>query len=99
MLKVKGDTKKKQKIHNSIDREGLGIGFMDFLDNIQSVVRNNKGAKEYKKTDYDFNDDAKEVLLEESDLVPLMQDQKPVKKLKAPPAVIRKTTNEDSGSD
>lgn len=39
MLKVKGDSKKKQKIHKSIDREGLGIGFMDFLDNIENVVR------------------------------------------------------------
>ena len=39
MLRVKGDSKKKQKIHNSIDKEGVGIGFMDFLDNIQTIVR------------------------------------------------------------
>lgn len=38
MLGIKNDSKKKQKIHNSIDKEGVGIGFMDFLDNIENIV-------------------------------------------------------------
>jgi len=42
---------------------------MEFLDNIENVVKNESG-KGFKQKEYDFNDDAKEVLLEETDLVP-----------------------------
>lgn len=67
MLGVKNDLKKKQKIYGSIDKEGVGVGFMDFLDNIEKIVHK-KDISGYKKTDYDFNDDEKEVLLDEADL-------------------------------
>ena len=39
-LGIKGDKKKKNKIMQQIEMEGLGIGFMDFLDEIDTKVKN-----------------------------------------------------------
>ena len=45
---------------------GLGVGFMDFLENVDKIA----GMGDYVKPDkdYDFNDNAQEVALGESDL-------------------------------
>ena len=69
-LGMKGNKKMKQKVHQSIENEGMGIGFLDFLDEIANKVKM-KNLKEYKKQEYDFNDDQKEVLLDEADLANL----------------------------
>jgi len=49
--------------------EGLGVGFMDFLDDIQ-----NKINRPLEKKNYDFEDDDKEVLIDENDLVQDSED-------------------------
>jgi len=67
MLKVNSDAKAKRKIQKSIENEGLGIGFMDFLDDIENKVKA-KSAAGYSRKEYDFNDDAKEVALDMSAL-------------------------------
>ena len=41
----------------------MGIGFMDFLEDIEDKVKE-KSAKGYVRKEYDFNDDAKEVALD-----------------------------------
>lgn len=46
-LKVSSDAKAKRKIQKSIENEGLGIGFMDFLDDIENRVKE-KSAVGYK---------------------------------------------------
>jgi hypothetical protein len=33
-LRIKGDKKGKKKMNQSIENEGMGIGFLDFLDEI-----------------------------------------------------------------
>ena len=47
----------------------MGVGFLDFLDTINQKV--SQPLKQYKKpkTDYDFNDDEKEVCLDEKDFL------------------------------
>ena len=62
-LKTSSDAKAKKKIQKSIENEGLGIGFMDFLDDIENKVKA-KSAAGYTRKEYDFNDDAKEVALD-----------------------------------
>lgn len=46
--------------------EGLGVGFLSFLDSIEKTVK--APLNQFKKKNYDFNDDEKEVALGESDL-------------------------------
>jgi len=65
---MKGDQKMKSRIHKSIENEGMGVGFLDFLDTISSKVKQTD-INDYKQTEYDFNDDAKEVLLDEADIM------------------------------
>ena len=49
--------------------EGLGVGFMSFLDEIDTLVKDaDKLTKKYKKKEYAFNDDAKEVALDEEQM-------------------------------
>ena len=70
-LGVKSDPKKKDKLQKSIESEGLGKGFLSFLDEIESKVKNTKFKKNMKldeyaqKADaYDFLDSDQEVLLD-----------------------------------
>jgi hypothetical protein len=45
--------------------EGMGIGFMDFLDEIdEKVLDKIDKNKKYELKNYDFNDDNKEVMLD-----------------------------------
>ena len=45
--------------------EGLGIGFMDFLDEIDEKIKIKIDKnKKYELKNYDFNDDKKEVLID-----------------------------------
>ena len=66
-LGVKGDKRKKDKIQKQIEQEGLGVGFMSFLDEIDSLVKDT--SKKYKKKDYAFLDDAQEVAIAEEDFL------------------------------
>lgn len=45
------DAKKKDKLQKSIESEGLGKGFLSFLDEIGSKVKN-KGLKSLKREEY-----------------------------------------------
>ena len=65
-LGLKGNQKAKRKLNKQLDSEGMGLGFLDFLDEIDI---NLKQGKKFTKKDYDFLDDDKEVLLDENDLV------------------------------
>ena len=48
-----------------LEMEGMGIGFMDFLDEIDEKVLNKIDKnKKYELKNYDFNDDNKEVMLD-----------------------------------
>ena len=53
--------------------QGLGIGFLDFLDEIDTKVKDKTKVtkEEYQRQfkDYDFNDDAQEVMLDEADIM------------------------------
>ena len=52
--------------------EGMGVGFLDFLEDINKKVKDNKCLLEYqdekggliKEKKYDFDDDEKEVALD-----------------------------------
>jgi len=46
----------------------MGIGFLDFLDDIENKVKNTKYKPSNKE--YDFNDDEQEVLLDMADIMP-----------------------------
>lgn len=61
-LGVANDSKAKRKLKKQAEMEGMGVGFMDFLEEINSVVKGKKS--DWKKRDHDFNDDSKEVLLD-----------------------------------
>ena len=65
---LRTDAKRKKRMNDSIDKEGLGLGFMSFLDDIENIAKVN--VKEYKapKDDYMFNKDEFEVAIGESDL-------------------------------
>lgn len=79
-LGVRNDKKKKEKINKQGEREGLGIGFLSFLDGISGKVKDSaykaKLARGEKPGEYDFNDDAKEVLLEFPTIDGSVPDQK-----------------------
>ena len=36
---LKSDVKRKKRFNDSIDREGLGLGFMSFLDDIEKKAK------------------------------------------------------------
>ena len=36
---MKNDPKKKKRIYKSLEQEGLGDGFMDFLDDIENKIK------------------------------------------------------------
>ena len=74
-LKTSSDAKAKKKLQKSIENEGLGIGFMDFLDDIENKVKA-KSAAGYTRQEYDFNDDAKEVALDPAALDDYKQEPK-----------------------
>jgi hypothetical protein len=38
-LGVKKDSKKRRKLHQTVEQEGFGTGFMDFIDGIEKKVR------------------------------------------------------------
>ena len=66
-LGVGGDKKKKDKLMKQIEGEGLGVGFLSFLDGIAGKVKDSSYAEALHKhggQEYDFNDDAQEVLLD-----------------------------------
>ena len=42
-----GDSKKRKKVQESIEMEGMGVGFLSFLDSIENTVKN--PLKVYKK--------------------------------------------------
>ena len=67
-MKIKGDDKGKRKFNKSIESEGMGVGFLDFLDGIESKVKN--GLKTYQKPsgEYDFLDSDQEVAIDEKDI-------------------------------
>ena len=51
--------------------EGLGIGFMEFLDEIDEKVKVKIDKnKKYEVKNYDFNDDKKEVLIDIDLIIP-----------------------------
>ena len=50
-LGVKSDPKKKDRLQKSIESEGLGKGFLSFLDDIGSKVKN-KSLKTMKRDEY-----------------------------------------------
>jgi hypothetical protein len=70
----KNDLKKKNKEQRQIESQGMGLGFLDFLDGLDTKVKDKKkySKGEYQKMfkDYDFNDDAKEVMLDMADIMP-----------------------------
>ena len=53
-LGIKGNDKKKKKIHSTIDMD-VGTGFMDFLDDIGKKIKID--PKQYKPQEYIFSDD------------------------------------------
>ena len=57
------DEKLKKKERKKIEMEGMGVGFLDFLDEITETVH---GKKQFKQKDYDFLDEEKEVALDEA---------------------------------
>ena len=66
-LGVKGDKKKKDKLQKQIEGEGLGVGFLSFLDGIAGKVKDSSYGEALRKhggQEYDFNDEAQEVLLD-----------------------------------
>ena len=62
-----------KRVNKGIEMEGMGIGFLDFLDGIDSKVKGTKSG--YKKSKYDFLDDSKEVALAEEDFADDSEDQ------------------------
>ena len=64
-LGVRGDQKKVKKLQSQLENEGLGLGFLDFLDAIPAKVKNKAVSKdEYGAfKDYGFNDDANDLKL------------------------------------
>ena len=68
-LGIRTDAKRRERNNTQTDREGFGIGFMSFLDQIETKTKLN--AREYQKPkgEYDFNNDEFEVAMEEGDLV------------------------------
>ena len=60
-LGVANDSKGRRKLKKQAEMEGMGVGFMDFVDEISGIVKGN--TSKYEKRDYDFNDESKEVLL------------------------------------
>ena len=65
---LKSDVKRKKRFNDSIDREGLGLGFMSFLDDIEKKAK--LKVKDYTKPDeeYKFNDPEFEVAPSEGEL-------------------------------
>ena len=57
------DEKLKKKERKKIEMEGMGVGFLDFLDEITETVHS---KKQFKQKDYDFLDEEKEVALDEA---------------------------------
>ena len=49
---LKTDVKRKKRFNDSIDREGLGRGFMSFLDDIETKAK--LQVKDYNKPDEDY---------------------------------------------
>ena len=53
-LGIKNDPKKKKRVIKSLEQEGLGDGFMDFLDGIENKLKMKKDT--YKPQEYVFSD-------------------------------------------
>jgi len=66
-LGFKGDGKNKAKLYKDKNETGLGIGFMEFLDQIDTYKTGSK-AKDFSKKEYDFNDSDQEVAISEGAL-------------------------------
>lgn len=62
-LGLKNNEKMKKKVTKKIEMEGMGVGFLDFLDEITETVKDNK---KFKQKEYDFLDETKEVALDEA---------------------------------
>ena len=53
-LGIKNDAKRKKRLYKEAEVEGLGKGFMDFLDNVTSKVKMDN--KKYKPEEYEFSE-------------------------------------------
>ena len=72
---LRTDLKRKKRMNDSIDREGLGLGFMSFLDDIEKKARLNVEEYEMPEDDYKFNKKEFEVAAGESDLDDIVEGQ------------------------
>ena len=54
-LNVHGDTKKKDKMRRQWKIEGMGVGFMEFVEGVSSVVKGKE--QKWSKREHDFLDD------------------------------------------
>ena len=67
-LGLSKDQKKRSKYMKKVENEGLGLGFLDFLDDIEVKAKKDKSEYQKPKGDYKFNMNEFEVALGESDL-------------------------------
>lgn len=58
-LGLAGNEKKKNKVNKQWKMEGMGEGFMEFVEGLSGVVKGTKN--DWEKKEHDFLDDAKEV--------------------------------------
>ena len=66
------DVKRKRRFNDSIDREGLGLGFMSFLDDIEAKAKQQITEYSRPDEDYKFNNPEFELAPSEGELEELM---------------------------